>query len=392
MKRFFLIAGIGSLFLAVSCQHGQKPLLSASLEGMASGEAYVGHAAVPGADTLCWDTVAVTDGKFVWDRPIGQLTRVEIELKEVRDRLGLPAGEMPAAFRIGFLVNPGESVRMRAECRQDGILYRLEGSPQLSAQSAVRAASREIYPRMQAIESRIEEALENGIENADEMLIDSLSSLYDKFQKEVSDKYLEFVRDFPDDMRSAYYLLEYPVKDTFLSYYERLGKEVREGAMGTRLEEMREKAIRLSRLAANARKVQAGAVAPDFEMKDLNGRTFRLSDYADRYVVLDFWGTWCPWCLKGLPKMKEYHARYASKVEFIGISNRDKEQKLKEFVKKEGLLWTNALNAQGGNPDVVLMYGVSGYPTKILLAPGLKVVERYMGEVPAFYQALDDIR
>ena len=162
--------------------------------------------------------------------------------------------------------------------------------------------------------------------------------------------------------------------------------------MKENLDDARQKAERMLELDANALLARKGEVAPDFEMTDLEGKTFRLSDFKDKYVVLDFWGTWCPWCVKGLPRMKAYHKKYSGKVEFIGISNRDKTEKLKDFLQKENILWRNAQNAEEENPDVVLMYGVSGYPTKILLAPGLVVKGRYLGEVEEFYNELDAIR
>ncbi len=64
---------------------------------------------------------------------------------------------------------------------------------------------------------------------------------------------------------------------------------------------------------------------------------------------------------------------------------------MKAMVGKEGMKWVNVMNGDSDN-DVASLYGVSGYPTKILLEPGLKVKGRYLGEVPEFYQDLDEIR
>ncbi|MBR5325385.1 MAG: TlpA family protein disulfide reductase, partial [Prevotella sp.] len=45
--------------------------------------------------------------------------------------------------------------------------------------------------------------------------------------------------------------------------------------------------------------------APDFELNDINGKPLKLSSLRGKYVVLDFWGAWCRWCIKGIPEMKE---------------------------------------------------------------------------------------
>ena len=44
--------------------------------------------------------------------------------------------------------------------------------------------------------------------------------------------------------------------------------------------------------------------APDFELNDINGKPLKLSSLRGKYVVLDFWGAWCRWCIKGIPEMK----------------------------------------------------------------------------------------
>ena len=89
--------------------------------------------------------------------------------------------------------------------------------------------------------------------------------------------------------------------------------------------------------------------------------------------------------------MKEYYAKHKGKVTFISIACRDHIEKVKAFVQKENISWVNLMNGKD-DADVALMYGVSGYPTKILLAPGMKVQNRYLGEVPEFYQDLDNLQ
>ncbi len=54
-----------------------------------------------------------------------------------------------------------------------------------------------------------------------------------------------------------------------------------------------------------AKVVQASGVeAPDFTLNDINGKPFSLSSLRGKYVVIDFWGSWCIWCIKGMPKIE----------------------------------------------------------------------------------------
>ena len=94
-------------------------------------------------------------------------------------------------------------------------------------------------------------------------------------------------------------------------------------------------------------------------------------------------------CIKGIPDMKEYYAKYNDRIEFVGIDCRDTEEKWKEGVAKHELPWTNLYNGDG--QEIVIAYGVQGYPTKIIIDPEGKIVEAFLGEDPALYKKLDEL-
>ena len=133
----------------------------------------------------------------------------------------------------------------------------------------------------------------------------------------------------------------------------------------------------------------AGIEAPDFTLNDLNGKPLSLSSLRGKYVILDFWGSWCGWCIKGIPEMKEYYKKYAGKLEILGIDCNDPEAKWKAAVEKYELPWLHVYNPR--DSKVLEQYGIQGFPTKIIVGPDGKIVKTIIGEDPAFYTLLDEL-
>jgi thiol-disulfide isomerase/thioredoxin len=141
---------------------------------------------------------------------------------------------------------------------------------------------------------------------------------------------------------------------------------------------------------AAAKKQAAGIEAPKFTLNDINGRPLALESLRGKYVVLDFWGSWCGWCIKGFPKMKEYYQKYAGKFEIVGIDCNDPEQKWRTAVEKLGLPWLHVY-CPSSNTSLLEDYAIQGFPTKVIVGPDGKIVQTIIGEDPQFYTLLDSL-
>ena len=168
-----------------------------------------------------------------------------------------------------------------------------------------------------------------------------------------------------------------------------LSKEVREGRMKsiyqTAINQLEEQAQAESMAAA---KQAAGTIAPDFTLNDPTGKPLSLSSLRGKYVVLDFWGTWCGWCIRGIPKMKEYYSKYKNQFEILSIDCNESKEKWLAGLKKYAMPWLHVYNPD--NTSVREDYAIQGYPTKIIVGPDGKIIKTVVGEDPSFYQFLDD--
>ena len=137
----------------------------------------------------------------------------------------------------------------------------------------------------------------------------------------------------------------------------------------------------------------AGNPAPDFTLNDINGKPLALSSLRGKWVIIDFWGSWCKWCIKGIPDMKEYYTKYGDKLEILGVDCNDTVEKWKAAVKEYELPWVHVYwdkdDENGDNP--LELYGVRGFPTKVVVDPKGNVAKVIVGEDPAFYDYLDEV-
>ncbi|QDZ63053.1 TlpA family protein disulfide reductase [Elizabethkingia bruuniana] len=121
---------------------------------------------------------------------------------------------------------------------------------------------------------------------------------------------------------------------------------------------------------------------------DINGKPFDLQSLKGKYVLLDFWGSWCMPCRKSHPHMKELYKKYkAEGFEIVGIAQEESptyEKSRKswlEAVKKDDIHWIQVLNNEDiKRSDIVKDYGITAFPTKILLDRDGKIIARYVGE------------
>ena len=118
-----------------------------------------------------------------------------------------------------------------------------------------------------------------------------------------------------------------------------------------------------------------GEVLPAFSLEDRSGVVRTQEDYAGKYVVYDFWATWCPDCREDIPAMKDLYAKYGDKVTFVGISFDTDPEKLDAFVAENGIGWTQLSDfVTKKESKVAEDFRVKWIPSMYLVGPDGKVM------------------
>ena len=158
--------------------------------------------------------------------------------------------------------------------------------------------------------------------------------------------------------------------------------------------EQRKQSAQLLAMTMKAKEnIRDGGEAPDFELNDNKGTAVVLSSFRGKWVVLDFWGTWCGYCLKGIPDMKRAYEKHKAKCEFISIDCNDDYDKWVAALDKYQMPWVHLYNSENSAPEenVSVRYAIEGYPTKIIITPEGVIHKIFVGESSDFYDELNRV-
>ncbi|MEZ4357921.1 MAG: TlpA disulfide reductase family protein [Eubacteriales bacterium] len=122
--------------------------------------------------------------------------------------------------------------------------------------------------------------------------------------------------------------------------------------------------------------------APDFSVQDVNGDKVNLSDYFGKPIVLNFWASWCPSCVKEMPHFDEVYSEVKDEVEFIMVDSVDGQRETvstgKQFISEKGYLFPIYFDVTG---EASYIYGVSSIPATVFIDKDGNVASAFVGAI-----------
>ena len=134
-----------------------------------------------------------------------------------------------------------------------------------------------------------------------------------------------------------------------------------------------------SDLLAKQMGTAVGKMAPDFTQNDVNDKPVSLTSYKGRYVLLDFWASWCAPCRAENPNLVRAYAKYHNKnFDVLGVSldRSNAKQAWLNAIKNDGLTWTQVSDLKFWDNDVAKLYSVNAIPQNFLIDPNGKIIAR----------------
>lgn len=199
---------------------------------------------------------------------------------------------------------------------------------------------------------------------------------------------LNYIRNNRNTDLAGLYTFQMPIM-RFMETYLLLEDNAKNGVYKSMLQSKLKRTKEYAQVQSLKEKatISKGNPAPDFTLTSINGEKVSLSDFKGKWVVLDFWGSWCAPCLNGMSQMKSMYDKYKDKLEIVGIACKDNGDNWRGAVKSNELNWTQLF----GDDSVHIEYAIEAYPTKIVIDPMGTIVYKAVGETIGFYEEVDKI-
>lgn len=181
-----------------------------------------------------------------------------------------------------------------------------------------------------------------------------------------------YVKNYNNVVAQYLYLTKLRYAYRYEELKEFISNIPKEGKKSAYIEKLQEK-LRI------LKQVQIGSIAPDIVKEDTKGNKLALSSLRGKYVLLDFWASWCGPCRKENPWVKKAYEKYKDKgfdVYAVSFDYPNGKQKWLDAIEKDKLTWHHVSSLQGWNDPVAKEFNIRGIPVPFLLDPEGKIIAK----------------
>ena len=344
------LCALGGWAQALNAQTADGFRLQIQLETPREGQILVAER-VPDATGWFVDTLQLKDGCAVYTGKVKEPRMTTFVLhNDSEDFLG--------SFSM-FLDN-SSAIVARGRSIKD---IMVTGSPATDEWRRIEEGGKEIFRRYGDLSYQQSKAYTDSLKH------DSLVAL----TKEAYDEMFNYVLSVPGYETSQ--VTPFYIYDRFMGNTDKLEKAL--GLLSPTLNSNAYvKACRAE--LARQKKTAVGQPAYDFSLQDVEGRTYHLSDYRGRYVLVEFSASWCGWCKKEIPYLRQVYEQHKDNKDFamLTVNLDDKREKWVEDVKHYDLPWPVVSDLKGFDGEVTEAYNVHGIPAIFLIDPQGRIVEK----------------
>jgi peroxiredoxin len=335
-------------------------ILSGEVSGYDNIKVYLEY--VNSAGTFIRDSTFTNNGKFTFTGYVSEPTRATLFGKTTSRRVDDPN-------ITEFFIQPGlVQAHFKADQLKKG---KLIGSKTNEDLAIFNSQADSLLTRWKAVFQSLNEARAKG----DDKTIDEIGRVHlPKYNTESQNLSLRFIKNHSTSYLSAellYYQTQRLPLDSVKELYYKLDPKIGASRNGIEIDNF----IRASENLA------IGKHAPDFTSFDQHGKQISLSDFKGKYVLLDFWASWCIPCREEHPFLKQAFEKFRDKGFTIVSVSLDKQEDKTNWLKaieKDGLSWTQLSDLKAWQSETVKQFNLlgKGIPANFLIGPKGEIIAK----------------
>jgi peroxiredoxin len=268
-----------------------------------------------------------------------------------------------------YLFVPGkEPVTVTMNVTDFPVAESVKGNSENQAMQAYQQAFRPLIQRAQALNKEAA-----GVAEDDEAGKTAFRAKAGAFNEDVLTAGKKFIKEHPKQLASMWVLLNELRNrlepEEFEMVYNSLDKSLKDTKYG------RSAAKYIASI--KGKEEAAAGIAADFTQEDINGAPVKLSSFRGKYVLIDFWASWCGPCRAENPNVVKAFDRFKGKnFTILGVSLDNNKDRWIGAVKQDGLNWTQVSDLKGWSNQVAQQYQINSIPANFLIDPKGKIIAR----------------
>lgn len=268
-----------------------------------------------------------------------------------------------------IIAKNGDRLSLEADLANKDYDYKISGAPDAEKLTEFNVLKSKHTSQIQKITTDFEQRVAANPEKR-EALVEELTPVYTKAVTALNTDVIKFAINNSNSLVSFYAIsLVNPAgnEDAMVNYAEKVSEDLKKNSA------IKEFVERMQKFKT----VQIGQQAPDFSIASIDGKTIKLSDYKGKYVLIDFWASWCAPCRNENPNVVKAYQKFKNRnFTILGISLDKDKTAWQQAIKQDNLTWAHAGELADFEGATVLLYQVEAIPASFLLDPNGKIIAK----------------